>query len=92
MSLDGVIFAGQVYVLGGESFAPDRTFDEVELFHPHRRTWTAVAPLPTARHGLGGAVLRAGIVVVAGGPGAGFSFSSHVDIWRPGRPAGQELD
>jgi N-acetylneuraminic acid mutarotase len=79
-------FRGQIYVLGGETFDPDRTYDQVERYHPRLRRWTSVAPMLVARHGLGGAVLDDGIVVVSGGPQAGFTYSTHTEIWRPGRP------
>lgn len=57
--------------------------DQVERFDPATGTWEEVTPMPTGRHGLGGAALVDGIVAIAGGPQLSFSYSADVEIWRP---------
>jgi len=39
--------------------------------------------MPTARHGLGAAVVDGGIAVVGGGPEAGLTYSAVTELWRP---------
>lgn len=76
---------GLVYLFGGEEisgFLRD-TFDEAERFDPATGEWEAVEPMPTARHGLGAAVLDGSIYVVGGGPEPGFSFSGANERFRP---------
>jgi len=67
-----------VYVFGGETFTePARTFDTVERYDPRNRRWETLAPMPTARHGLGAAVFGNSVYVLSGGPQPGFHFGSH---------------
>lgn len=72
----GAALDGWFYVFGGETFDPGeaRTFDDAERYDPDRDLWEALAPMPTARHGLGAAVVNGGIFVVSGGPDPGFAF------------------
>lgn len=75
---------GYVYLFGGETFRPNRTFDEAERYDPASDSWAAMPPMPTARHGLGAGVLDGRIHVVSGGPDAGFAFSGAHEVLVPG--------
>ena len=80
-----VILDGRFYLFGGEEiFGLFRdTFDEAERFDPGTGAWEAVARMPTARHGLGAAVLDGAIYVVGGGPEPGFTFSGANERFDP---------
>lgn len=82
-ALDGVCF-----VLGGErpGAAPPNTFGENEGFDGDRGRWLSYPPLPTARHGLGAAALGAALYLISGGPTAGYSFSTTVEVFTPSPP------
>jgi hypothetical protein len=76
-----VVREGALYVFGGETFTePARTFDEAERYDPVSRTWLALPPMPTARHGLGAAVVGDEIHVLSGGPDPGFAFSAVHEV------------
>jgi len=68
-------------VVGGESTSG--TFDQVEAYDPGRDGWSDHAPMPTARHGLGAAVVGGRIHVIAGGPTPGGSASPANEIFTP---------
>lgn len=74
----GAVLDGRFYVFGGETFDPgeQRTFDDAERFDPEAGSWERLPPMPTARHGLGAAVLDGAIYVVSGGPQPGFAFGT----------------
>ena len=76
---------GRVYVFGGEG--EDGTFRENEAYDPARGIWQTMAPMPTARHGLGSAVVQGRIHVIGGGPTPGGSFSDLNEVFTP--PAGR---
>ena len=80
-----LILDSRFYLFGGEEiFGLFRdTFDEAERFDPATGTWEAVARMPTARHGLGAAVLDGAIYVVGGGPEPGFTFSGANERFEP---------
>lgn len=74
----GAVLEGRLYVFGGETFGSGgaRTFDEAERYDPRADAWERLPPMPTARHGVGAAVLGGAIYVVSGGPRPGFAFGS----------------
>ncbi|CAN5744859.1 kelch repeat-containing protein [soil metagenome] len=74
---------GRVSPFGGETLDPGSTFDEAERYDPAADAWEALPAMPTARHGLGAAVIDGRIHVVAGGPQAGFSFSTAHEVLEP---------
>jgi N-acetylneuraminic acid mutarotase len=76
----------RLYVFGGETMGGARqgTFDEAERFDPTVDAWHALPPMPTARHGLGAAVIGDAIHVLSGGPDPGFAFSTAHEVLRPG--------
>ena len=71
----------RIVVVGGE--APSGTFNQVEIYDPAADRWSTAAPMPTARHGLGAAVVGNRMVVIAGGPTPGASASSANEIFAP---------
>jgi N-acetylneuraminic acid mutarotase len=77
---------GWVYVFGGETFdeGAERTFSEAERYDIHEDVWDELVPMPTARHGLGAAVVDGRIYVISGGPGPGFTFGTANERFSPG--------
>jgi len=82
---------GKVYMFGGfmeqnrnavadtHEFDPGQAggvFPENEGYDPATDTWAAMAPMPTPRHGTGGAVVGNAIYIPAGGPVNGGSQQS----------------
>ncbi len=70
---------GLIFVVGGE--ARSGTFSEVEAYDPKTNRWSAHAPMPTARHGLGAAVVDGKLFVISGGPKPGASRSAANEIF-----------
>ena len=77
----GAVLDGKVFVLGGEYNRATRR--NVESYDPATNQWRRWAPMLTARHGLGVAVLGRSIYVIAGGPKPGASFSSVNEVFTP---------
>jgi hypothetical protein len=75
------VLDGHVHVTGGESLSLGRTFGEHEAYNPAIARWTALASLPTPRHGLGSAVVSGRWHVIGGGARAGaLTFISLTDL------------
>jgi hypothetical protein len=72
---------GRLYVFGGEG--ADGTFPLNESYDPTQDAWKSMAPMPTARHGLGSAVVDGHIHVISGGPTPGGSFSNVNEVFSP---------
>jgi N-acetylneuraminic acid mutarotase len=70
-----------IYVFGGEG--PQGTFRENEMYDAGTDTWTTMAPMPTARHGLGAAVVGDTIYVIGGGPEPGLSVTGANEAYTP---------
>ncbi len=67
----GLVVAGNaIYYFGGES-AQDLAHSETQRLDPRTGAWTLVAPLRTARHGGGAAVLDGRVYVATGSGGRG---------------------
>ncbi len=60
-----------------------RAFGEVEAYEPKGNAWSAEPRMPTARHGLGAAVVDGRIYVISGGPRPGDTSSSVNEIFAP---------
>jgi N-acetylneuraminic acid mutarotase len=77
-----VTSAGRIIAFGGEQFAtaPATTIGSVERFDPDGGRWTALPPMPTPRHGLGGAAYEGRVYALEGGPEPGLAFSSVVEV------------
>jgi hypothetical protein len=78
---------GRIYAFGGERLdrPNQRTYDDAERFDPGTGQWERLPPLPTARHGLGAAVVGDAIYVISGGPEPAFSFGDAVERLEGGR-------
>jgi N-acetylneuraminic acid mutarotase len=83
--LGAVLSGNACHVLGGETWAGPApgTFAVHEGFDMTTRTWSAYAPMPSARHGIGVATLGDAIWVIGGGPTRGNSYTDEVDRWAP---------
>ena len=75
------VLGGRIVVVGGE--APTGTFNQVEAYDPKSDAWSAYARMPTARHGLGSAVVGGRMFVISGGPTPGASASTANEIFAP---------
>lgn len=73
---------GRIVVFGGEELtgAGARSIQEVELFDPRTRRWSALPDMRTPRHGLGGAALGNRVFALQGGPQPGLSFSNAIEF------------
>lgn len=79
------VLDGKMYLFGGETFdeGATRTFDDSERYAPEADEWEQLEPMPTARHGLGAAVIDGEIYVISGGPSPGYSFSGVNERYSP---------
>ncbi len=68
---------GWVFVFGGEG--PAGTFPTVEA--SNGGPWMTVAPMPTARHGMGAAAVGDAIYVIGGGPEPGLSVTGANEVF-----------
>jgi hypothetical protein len=72
--------AGPVVVFGGEQLSEgDQTIPQVEAFDYFADEWTPLPPMPTPRHGLGGASKGDLVYSLEGGPQPGLAFSSALE-------------
>ena len=76
---------GRCHVVGGEDWALPfpGTFHAHEIYDPKTNAWTTGAPMPTARHGLGFALVGTAIYAVGGGPSMGNSYTDVVEVLVP---------
>jgi N-acetylneuraminic acid mutarotase len=76
---------GRCHVIGGEDWALPfpGTFHEHDGFDPSTNRWENLAPMPTARHGLGLAVMGQAIYAIGGGPSQGNSYTDVVEVYLP---------
>ena len=72
---------GKIFVFGGEFGR--KTQKQVESYDPVTDKWQRWTPMPTARHGLGAAIVGNSVYVIAGGPKAGATFSSVNEMFTP---------
>ncbi len=88
------VLAGWLYLFGGETFDPgeERTFDDAERYHPGEDRWEVLEPKPTARHGLGAAVVDGSIYVVSGGPEPAFTYGTANERYTPPDQFGVPMD
>jgi N-acetylneuraminic acid mutarotase len=77
----GALLGERIFIFGGE--APEGTFNQVESYDPRTNRWSAYAPMPTSRHGLGAAAFNGAIYVIGGGPQPGGSFSNANEALTP---------
>jgi N-acetylneuraminic acid mutarotase len=83
------VVRGCLYVFGGEGNAntPSGVFSEAEVYDPGSGTWTALAPMPSPRHGIGAAVIGDRIFVPGGASVQGFGAVGTHDAFLV--PSGQ---
>ena len=74
--------SGMIYVFGGE--APEKTFDNTEIYNPSTDTWTSGPSMPIARHGLAAADIGDKVYVIGGGPEPDISFANVMEILNVG--------
>lgn len=69
---------GKLYVFGGEYFTSSGSgvFAANEEYHPATKTWRALPPLPTPRHGMSAVTVEDTIFVIGGGPVAGYGVTA----------------
>jgi N-acetylneuraminic acid mutarotase len=72
---------GKFFVFGGESNSG--THNQTESYDPANNSWKSWALMPTARHGLGAAIVGNSIYVISGGPKPGATFSSVNEVFTP---------
>ena len=82
--LAAVALDGACHVIGGEDWAlaPPGTYGTHDVLEPGATAWRTLAPMPTARHGLGLASLGGVILAVGGGPSQGNSYTAAVEVFR----------
>jgi len=72
------------YVFGGEGFGDgSRTYDDAERYSIIEDRWEVLESMPSARHGLGAAVVDERIHVISGGPQPGFTYGTAHEVYRP---------
>jgi N-acetylneuraminic acid mutarotase len=81
-----VFFAGEFYVLGGETSSgsgatPERVYNRVDIYHPASNTWRQGTPMLTARHGICPVLEGTRIYVAGGGIVAGASSSAILEVY-----------
>jgi N-acetylneuraminic acid mutarotase len=83
--LGAVVVNGACVAVGGETWAGPLpgTFAAVESLDVARGAWTALPSMPTARHGLGVALLDGTLYALGGGPVRGNSYTDVVEVLRP---------
>lgn len=83
--LGAIMHGGLCHVIGGEDWKLPLpgTFGAHEVFDPRTRSWAAMAPMPTARHGFGLALLGDTLYAVGGGPSQGNSYTGIVEAFGP---------
>jgi len=70
------VLGTQILIIGGEGAG--RTYHTVEAYDTASNTWTRLAKMPTARHGIEAAVCNGGVFVADGGTVEGGSAPTNV--------------
>lgn len=80
----GEVVNGRFYVFGGEgnNNNPLGTFADNESYDPITDTWRKEVPMPTARHGIGAAVIENKIYIPSGAPIQGFALTSVNEVYQ----------
>lgn len=83
--LGGIALNGVCHFIGGERWdiPSPGTFANNEGFDPAAGAWSLYTPMPTARHGIGVALVENGIGVFGGGPEQGNSYTDVVEVFVP---------
>jgi N-acetylneuraminic acid mutarotase len=83
-----VYHAGEFYVLGGETESgagatANKVYSRVDVYNPSTNKWRLGKPMPTARHGIFPVLYGGRVFVAGGGPQAGHSSSTVLEIYVP---------
>ncbi len=68
-------------VFGGE--APFRIFNATEMYEPAGNRWISLEPMPTARHGIGAALIGGRVYVPGGGREPGLAATQVNEAYTP---------
>lgn len=79
--LAAVALADRILVFGGE--APLRIFNATEMWEVAGQRWIAKESMPTARHGIGAAVIDGRVFVPAGGTEPGYAATTANEAYTP---------
>ena len=76
-------YQGRLHVIGGEAGPPPLgTWTTHEAYNPATNTWESLAPMPTARHGLGVGTIGNLLFAATGGPGAGATYGDVLEAFE----------
>jgi|GEM_PF-492148 len=86
-----VYAGGAFYIFGGETASGpgatvDKVYNRVDVYRPRTNTWSELATMPTARHGIFPLLIGGRVYVAGGGTKAGFSQSAALEVFN--LPAG----
>jgi hypothetical protein len=83
--LGAIALDQECHVIGGERWDIPfpGTFHEHEVYSPKTRAWTSRAPMPTARHGFGLALVDGALFAIGGGTGQGNTYTTAVERYLP---------
>ena len=81
------VLGDELLVIGGEG--GNKTYNTVEAYNTSTNSWRALAPMPTARHGIQGATCDGGVYIAAGGlaQGGGLPTTAHEVFFLNGTTA-----
>ncbi|HTM68336.1 MAG TPA: kelch repeat-containing protein [Candidatus Binatia bacterium] len=72
----------KVFLFGGEG--PTATFDQVDVYDAKTDRWTTLKErMPSARHGMGGAMIDGSFFLVGGGKRSGISVTDLNEVMSP---------
>lgn len=78
----GAAIDGRFYVAGGTNIDASASLAVLEEYDPATNTWTLKAPMPTARHDVGSAVID-GVLYVVGGANRALGTLGTVEAYDP---------
>jgi uncharacterized protein (TIGR03437 family) len=85
--INGLEAYGCIHVFGGEgnTGAPNGLYADHDVYNPATDSWSSLAPMPTAVHGVTGAVFLGGLIYLPGGGTSqgGNSGSLIHQVYRP---------
>ena len=75
-----VVARGRLVVFGGEELVQGgSTIEQVESYDRETRSWSALPPMITPRHGLGGVARHGRVYAIEGGPQPGLAYSRAIE-------------
>ncbi len=78
---------GRFYVIGGETASgadatTNKVYNRVDVYNPTTNSWSQLATMPTARHGIFPLLIGKRIYVAAGGVKAAYSSSTVLEVFN----------